>query len=143
MQSPCTLRTHCRQWPRNTRYQADATPYLDRTSTGWIAPALPGALTRSPHLRRGDRRRTGLMHSKSVARFGAPERAQGVTRLLCTLPGDRGAATARGRCHLVGQVVSGEAHGALLFCLIPVRERGAFDAEDKGLVTFVDHVSAK
>ena len=45
MQSLCTLRNHCRQWPRNTRYQADATPYLGRTSTGWIAPALPGALT--------------------------------------------------------------------------------------------------
>src|SRR5262245_37966513 len=25
--------------PRNTRYQADAAPYLGRTSTGWIAPA--------------------------------------------------------------------------------------------------------
>jgi hypothetical protein len=24
---------------RNTRYQADATPYLGRTFTGWIAPA--------------------------------------------------------------------------------------------------------
>src|SRR6516162_10786888 len=47
-QQLCTLRNHCRQWPRNTRYQADATPYLDRTSTGWIAPALPGALIRSP-----------------------------------------------------------------------------------------------
>ena len=43
MQSLCTLRNHCRQWPRNTRYQADATPYLGRTCTGWIAPALPGA----------------------------------------------------------------------------------------------------
>ena len=31
MQSLCTLRDHCRQWPRNTRYQADATPYLGRT----------------------------------------------------------------------------------------------------------------
>src|SRR6516162_6189839 len=40
MQSLCTLRNHCRQWPRNTRYQADAIPYLDRTFTGWIAPAL-------------------------------------------------------------------------------------------------------
>ena len=39
MQSLCTLRSHCRQWLRNTRYQADATPYLDRTFTGWIAPA--------------------------------------------------------------------------------------------------------
>jgi hypothetical protein len=48
MQSLCTLRNHRRQWPRNTRYQADATPYLGRTSTGWIAPALPGALTQSP-----------------------------------------------------------------------------------------------
>jgi hypothetical protein len=40
MQSLCTLRNHCRQWLRNTRYQADATPYLDRTFTGRIAPAL-------------------------------------------------------------------------------------------------------
>src|SRR5262245_50048155 len=47
MQSLCTLRNHCCQWPRNTRYQADATPYLGRTATGWIAPALPGALTRA------------------------------------------------------------------------------------------------
>jgi hypothetical protein len=39
MQSLCTLRNHCRQWLRNTRYQADATPYLGRTFTGWIAPA--------------------------------------------------------------------------------------------------------
>jgi len=39
MQSLCTLRSHCRQGPRNTRYQADATPYLGRTCTGWIAPA--------------------------------------------------------------------------------------------------------
>src|SRR3954453_12743609 len=28
---------------RNTRYRAGATPYPDRTSTGWIAPASPGA----------------------------------------------------------------------------------------------------
>src|SRR5215470_7588912 len=40
MQSLCTLRNRCRQRPRNTRYQADATPYLGRTCTGWIAPAL-------------------------------------------------------------------------------------------------------
>jgi hypothetical protein len=39
MQSLCTLRNRCRQRPRNTRYQADATPYLGRTCTGWIAPA--------------------------------------------------------------------------------------------------------
>jgi hypothetical protein len=39
MQLLCTLRDRCRQRPRNTRYQADATPYLgpdlhrlDRTS---------------------------------------------------------------------------------------------------------------
>jgi hypothetical protein len=43
---------HCRQWPRNTRYQADATPYLGRTFTGRIAPALPGAPIRSPRRRR-------------------------------------------------------------------------------------------
>src|SRR5215211_3939061 len=51
MQSLCTLRNHCRQWPRNTRYQADATPYFGRTCTGWIAPALPGALIQSPRRR--------------------------------------------------------------------------------------------
>src|SRR6516225_11085072 len=39
VQSLCTLRNRCRQRPRNTRYQADATPYLGRTCTGWIAPA--------------------------------------------------------------------------------------------------------
>src|SRR5262245_29421095 len=39
MQSLCTLRDHCRQRSRNTRYQAGAAPYLDRSSTGWIAPA--------------------------------------------------------------------------------------------------------
>jgi hypothetical protein len=39
MQSLCTLRHRCRQRPRNTRYQAGATPYLGRTCTGWIAPA--------------------------------------------------------------------------------------------------------
>jgi hypothetical protein len=51
-QGPCrSFRTHCRQWPRNTRYQADATPYLGRTFTGRIAPALPGALIRSPRRR--------------------------------------------------------------------------------------------
>src|SRR5712691_3866362 len=39
MQLLCTLRTHCRQWPRNTRYQAGCYPLLgpdfhrlDRTS---------------------------------------------------------------------------------------------------------------
>src|SRR5262245_8747001 len=48
MQSLCTLRNRCRQWSRNTRYQADATPYLGRAYTGRIAPALPGALIRSP-----------------------------------------------------------------------------------------------
>src|ERR1700686_2066290 len=39
VQSLCTLRGHCRQAPRNIRYQAGATPYSDRSSTGWIAPA--------------------------------------------------------------------------------------------------------
>jgi hypothetical protein len=52
MQLLCTLRNRCRQQPRNTRYQAGATPYLSRTFTGWTAPASAGALTRSP-CRRG------------------------------------------------------------------------------------------
>src|SRR4051794_26916256 len=47
----CTLRRGRRLPRRNTRYQAGATPYLGRTFTGWIAPALPGALIRSPRRR--------------------------------------------------------------------------------------------
>ena len=47
MQSLCTLRNRCRQRPRNTRYQAGAAPYLDRTSTGWDRTSLPGDI-RSP-----------------------------------------------------------------------------------------------
>ena len=37
--SLCTLRRGRHLPPRNTRYQAGATPYLGRTSTGWITPA--------------------------------------------------------------------------------------------------------
>src|SRR6516165_4475342 len=66
MQSLCTLRNHCRQWPRNTRYQADATPYLGRTCTGWIAPALPGALIRSP--RRHARAAPVELRARALAR---------------------------------------------------------------------------
>src|SRR5438105_11644362 len=71
MQSLCTLRTHCRQWPRNTRYQADATPYLGRTCTGRIAPAFPGAPIRSSdHLVGAEEapaiRGTGFMECLSV-----------------------------------------------------------------------------
>ena len=43
--SLCTLRNRRRRRPRNTRYQAGATPYLGRTSTGWITSASPDALT--------------------------------------------------------------------------------------------------
>jgi hypothetical protein len=35
----CTLRSGRRLPPRNTHYQAGATPYRGRTSTGWITPA--------------------------------------------------------------------------------------------------------
>lgn len=42
--SLCTLRSDRRQPPRNTHYQAGATRYLSRTSTGWSTPASPGAL---------------------------------------------------------------------------------------------------
>src|SRR5882757_9039408 len=39
----CTLRTRRRRRPRNTRYRAPATAYPDRSLTGRITPALPGA----------------------------------------------------------------------------------------------------
>ena len=46
---PHTIAVYASPWllptRRNTRYQAGATtPYLGRTSTGWITPASPGAL---------------------------------------------------------------------------------------------------
>jgi hypothetical protein len=44
-QSLCTLRCSRRRIQRNTRYQADATPYLGRSFTCWITPASPDALT--------------------------------------------------------------------------------------------------
>src|SRR5215218_753881 len=46
--SLCTLRRGRRLPRRNTRYQAGATPYLGRTSTGWTAPASPGAPKAKP-----------------------------------------------------------------------------------------------
>src|SRR2546427_4244341 len=40
---PCAIALYAsrplRQAPRNIRYQAGGTPYSDRSSTGWIAPA--------------------------------------------------------------------------------------------------------
>jgi hypothetical protein len=41
--SLCTLRSRRRRRPRNTRYRAPATAYPDRSLTGRITPALPGA----------------------------------------------------------------------------------------------------
>ncbi len=43
--SLCTLRNRRRRRPRNTRYQAGATPYLGRSFTCWITSASPDALT--------------------------------------------------------------------------------------------------
>ena len=56
MQSLCTLRDHCRQRSRNTRYRAGAAPYSGRSSTGWIAPAcLAHSFDDPPTLARTDR----------------------------------------------------------------------------------------
>src|SRR6202049_3551747 len=41
--SLCTLRRGRHLPRRNTRYQAGATPFPDRTFTGWTTPASPGA----------------------------------------------------------------------------------------------------
>ena len=84
MQSLCTLRNHCRQWPRNTRYQADATPYLGRTSTGWIAPALPGALTRSP--RRHGRAASAARRGRAPSRKEMPQARRGVAPVANAAP---------------------------------------------------------
>src|ERR1700681_195072 len=54
----CTLRRGRHLPRRNTRYQAGATPYLHRSSTGWIAPASPGAhVTENSHAQRPYARR--------------------------------------------------------------------------------------
>src|SRR5439155_15567880 len=44
-QSLCTLRRSRHRIQRNTRYQADATPYLGRSFTCWTTSASPDALT--------------------------------------------------------------------------------------------------
>jgi hypothetical protein len=41
--SLCTLRRGRHLPRRNTRYQVGATPFPDRTFTGWTSPASPGA----------------------------------------------------------------------------------------------------
>src|SRR6201982_370163 len=68
MQLLCTLRDHCRQWPRNTRYQAGRYPLLgpdfhrlDRTSF-WLAHSfdhLVGA--GQPRLRNVETQRLGSL----------------------------------------------------------------------------------
>jgi hypothetical protein len=44
----CTLRSRRRRRPRNTHYQAGATPYLGRTCTGRTAPAFLALKQYSP-----------------------------------------------------------------------------------------------
>src|SRR5262245_35965086 len=90
MQSLCTLRNHCRQWPRNTRYQADATPYLGRTCTGWIAPALPGALilfttrARRSYLAHAFRRGDVLLFGRETS--GVPEKVHAAADARLVIP---------------------------------------------------------
>jgi hypothetical protein len=45
----CTLRDCRRRRPRNTRYRAGASPYPDRTLTGWTRSACPDAPPHSGH----------------------------------------------------------------------------------------------
>jgi hypothetical protein len=75
MQSLCTLRDHCRHGSRNTRYQAGAAPYLDRSSTGWIAPAC---LAHSfDHLVGGRAASAGPQtNSNDLTRLGRPADAE-------------------------------------------------------------------
>jgi hypothetical protein len=74
----------CSQQPRNTRYQADATPYLGRTCTGWTAPALRLAHLFDHLVGEGEQRRRHLDAGHvAVSRF--------TTRLnlLAGAPADR------------------------------------------------------
>jgi hypothetical protein len=65
--SLCTLRRGRHLPRRNTRYRAGATPFPDRTFTGWTAPASPGA----PLLLH----RAGLSPTTPCRYPGAPRRA--------------------------------------------------------------------
>jgi hypothetical protein len=70
-QSACTLRLRRRRRRRNTRYQAGASPYLGRTSTGWIPPAfLAHWMAGSSRVKPGHERMTGS--SLWVGALGAP-----------------------------------------------------------------------
>jgi hypothetical protein len=98
----CTLRLRCRHRRRNTHYQAGATPYLDRTCTGWIAPASLGARevrlgTPQLHLADAPSGTIGATSTSRVFRMRrqnstAPERAMdlviAITRLI-DLPIDK------------------------------------------------------
>jgi hypothetical protein len=55
MQWLCTLRNHCRQWSRNTRYQADATPDLARAFTGGSHQLCLAQPIQSPRRRASER----------------------------------------------------------------------------------------
>src|SRR5215472_17413959 len=81
MQSLCTLRVHCRQWPRNTYCQAGATPYLGRTFTGWIAPACGWRTHSITSLARG-RNDSGIVKPSVLA-------VTRQTRCVVTTPGRR------------------------------------------------------
>src|SRR5436190_9483887 len=79
MQLLCTLRNRCRQQPRNTRYQAGATPYLSRTFTGWTAPASAGALIHIPsqYVRDYERLLMGGVWAQLDMRFESDEETKG------------------------------------------------------------------
>src|SRR3984893_9010850 len=85
----CTLRNHCRQWPRNTRYQADATAYLGRTlhrldrTSFRLAHSLDQLISACKQRRRyfeaellrgfevDDEFELGRLHHREVGRLGA------------------------------------------------------------------------
>ena len=64
----CTLRRGRRLPRRNTRYRAGATPYPDRTFTGWNAPAF---LTHQGWLID-----SGLIHDEEIRRIEAEADAE-------------------------------------------------------------------
>ena len=75
----CTLRSGRHLPPRNTHYQAGATPYLGRTFTGWITPACL-AHEQKTGIKNPHGKPRGIDGSKDASRAHAASRGEYVPK---------------------------------------------------------------
>jgi hypothetical protein len=151
-QSLCTLRSRRRRRPRNTRYQAGATPYLGRTSTGWITSASPDALTvySTSHRSGGSRPGSpcargfgpGLPGCKGAAEpplercdpFRRPKRSSDAGRPL-----DPGRCRRVGRCREERSKIGDQREQGLHHCQLVIRPARRARALDHGQSSAATH----